>query len=341
MKSIFTGAICGICGGSGSWGQELTKQLLLQNPKQIIIFSRGEILQIGMERKFNNKIVKYVIGDVRDVHAVNDVVSQGIDYIFYLAALKHVPTCENYPFEAIQTNILGIRNVIEAAIKYKVKKFIDVSTDKAVDPLNLYGLTKAIGEKLTIQANCETKDTEFVCIRSGNVLGTNGSVVPFVIDQIRTTNVAKVTDDKMTRFFITFSQAIKLLLDAAEMGIGGEVYVINMPSFYIKDLAELLVEFYGDKETRIDVLGAREGEKTHEVLISEHEIYRTDYVNEDYFVIYPQLKTGRAYYHSWNQEDYWDGKIHPVLPVHGLSSADNLKDKEFLRELLKQGGWMK
>lgn len=337
---MFSGKTILIVGGSGSWGNELTKQLLLQSPKQIIIFSRGEILQIGMERKFNNKVVKYVIGDVRDMHAVNDVVSQGVDYIFYLAALKHVPTCENMPFEAIQTNILGIHNVIEAAIKYKVKRFIDVSTDKAVDPINNYGLTKAIGEKLTIQANCETKDTEFICIRSGNVLGTNGSVVPFMIDQIRTTNVAKVTDDKMTRFFITFEQAIKLLLKAAEQGIGGEVYVINMPSFYIKDLAELLVEFYGNKDTRIEVLGAREGEKTHEVLISQHEIYRTDYVDENYYVIYPQLKTGRSYYHYWNQEDYWDGKIQKRLPEHGLSSADNLKDKEFLKGLLKEGGYL-
>ena len=329
-----------VVGGSGSWGNELTKQLLIKEPKQIIIFSRGEILQIGMERKFNNKFVKYVIGDVRDVHAVNDVVSHGIDYIFYLAALKHVPTCENMPFEAIQTNILGIRNVIEAAIKYKVKRFIDVSTDKAVDPINNYGLTKAIGEKLTIQANCETRDTEFICIRSGNVLGTNGSVVPFMIDQIRISNTAKVTDDRMTRFFITFSQAIKLLLNAAEQGIGGEVYVINMPSFYIKDLAELLVEFYGNKDTRIDVLGAREGEKIHEVLISQHEIHRTQYVDENYYVIYPQLKTGRTYYHYWNQEDYWDGKIQTPLPEYGLSSADNLKDKEYLRGLLKKGGYL-
>lgn len=326
-----------LCGGSGSWGQELTKQLLLQSPKQIIIFSRGEILQIGMERKFNDKVVKYVIGDVRDTHAVNDVVSQGIDFIFYLAALKHVPTCENMPFEAIQTNILGIHNVIEAAIKYKVKRFIDVSTDKAVDPINNYGLTKAIGEKLTIQANCETKDTEFICIRSGNVLGTNGSVVPFMIDQIRTTNIAKVTDDKMTRFFITFSQAIKLLLAATEMGVGGEIYVINMPSFYIKDLAELLVEFYGNKDTRINVLGAREGEKMHEVLISQHEIYRTHYVNNNYFVIYPQLKTERTYFHYWDQDDF---KAPIALPERGLSSADNLKDKEYLRGLLREGGYL-
>jgi FlaA1/EpsC-like NDP-sugar epimerase len=327
---MFQNKTIAIFGGSGSWGQELTRQLLFREPKQIIIFSRGEILQIGMERKFNNKTVKYVIGDVRDARAIDDVVAQGVDYIFHLAALKHVPTCENQPFEAIQTNILGINNVIEAAIKYKVKKFIDVSTDKAVDPINLYGLAKAVGEKLTIQANCLTSDTEFICIRSGNVLGTNGSVVPFIIDQIKTTNTAKIMDEKMTRFFITFHQAIELLLYAAETGIGGETYVINMPSFYIKDLVELLVEFYGDKETKIEVLGAREGEKTNEVLISTHEIYRTYYVNKDYFVILPQLKTGRMYFYHTSAS----------IPVNGLSSADNLKDKIYLRGLLKSGGYL-
>jgi FlaA1/EpsC-like NDP-sugar epimerase len=317
-------------GGSGSWGQELTRQLLLRGPKQIIIFSRGEILQISMQRKFNNNLVKYVIGDVRDQRAVDDIVP-GVDYIFHLAALKHVPTCENQVFEAIQTNILGANNVIEAAIKYKVKKFIDISTDKAVDPINLYGLTKAIGEKLTIQANCQTQDTEFICIRSGNVLGTNGSVVPFIIDQIRTTNTAKVMDDRMTRFFITFEQAIKLLLYATETGMGGETYVMNMPSFYIKDLVELLADHYGNKNTKIEILGAREGEKTNEVLISPHEIYRTRYVNDDYFVIYPQLKTGRV---------YSDIYMKPDIPAHGFSSADNLKDKKYLRKLLKEGGYL-
>lgn len=323
---MFKGSTILLAGGSGSWGNELTRQLLLREPKQIIIFSRGEILQIGMERKFNNKLVKYIIGDVRDQRAVDDVVS-GVDYIFHLAALKHVPTCENQVFEAIQTNIIGANNVIEAAIRHKVKKFIDVSTDKAVDPINTYGLTKAIGEKLTISANCQTLNTEFICIRSGNVLGTNGSVVPFIIDQIKTTNTAKVMDDKMTRFFITFQQAISLLLYAAEVGIGGETYVMNMPSFYIKDLVELLVEFYGDEDTKIEILGAREGEKTHEVLISLHEIYRTYYVNKDYFVILPQLKTGRTYFRPYDR----------ILKA--LSSEDNLKDKEYLRELLKEGGW--
>ena len=171
-----------IDGGSGSWGNELTTQLLEKEPKKIIIFSRGELAQVNMERKFRNNIIEYVIGDIRDADAVDRLFQRGIDYVFHLAALKHVPVCENQPQEAIKTNINGTINLINAAIKYKVKKFIDVSTDKAVAPTNLYGMTKSVGEKLTIQANNLTNDTDFVCIRGGNVLGSNGSVVPFFID---------------------------------------------------------------------------------------------------------------------------------------------------------------
>lgn len=326
--NLFKDSVILIAGGSGSWGQELTRQLLPMSPKRIIIYSRGEISQIAMMRKFNNEKVKYVIGDVRDCKAIKEVMANRVDYVFHLAALKHIPTCENYPYEAIQTNILGTVNIIEACIKYKIRKFIDVSTDKAVDPINLYGLTKTIGEKLTIQANCMTKNTEFICIRSGNVLGTNGSVVPYIINQIKTTNVAKIMDERMTRFFISFPTAIRLLLFAAQRGIGGETYVINMPSFYIKDLVELLVENYGNKDTGIEIQGIREGEKIHEVLMSEHELARTHYVSDDYYVIFPQIKTGREY------------KARNDHLIKQLSSANSLRDKEYLKELLKEGGWL-
>jgi FlaA1/EpsC-like NDP-sugar epimerase len=320
-----------ISGGSGSWGRELTKQLLAKEPREIIIFSRGEISQVDMERTFNNPLIRYVIGDVRDKEAI-DRVMEGTDFVFQLAALKHVPICENQPREAIKTNILGTLNLIDSAIKHKVKKFIDVSTDKAADPSNLYGNTKAVGEKLTIQANCLTKDTDFICIRGGNVLGTNGSLVPYVIEQIRTTNRVKVTDERMTRFFLTLPEAIELLFKATAVGIGGETYIMNMPSFKIIDLVNLLVNFYGNSETKIDITGIREGEKLHEVLVTEHEGARAQIINGDFMVIYPQINTGRKYKHLFDSQEFLNKP---------LTSQDNLKDIDFLKKLLQRGGWLK
>ena len=326
MSNYIQGSICAISGGSGSWGRELTRQLLEKNPAKVIIFSRGEISQVDMERKFNDARLKFIIGDVRDERAIDEAM-QGVDYVYHLAALKHVPICENRPFEAIQTNVLGTKNMIVSAVKNKVKKFIDVSTDKAVAPVNLYGFTKGIGERLSIEANCHTKETDFICIRGGNVLGTNGSVVPYIIDQVNRGEVT-ITDSRMTRFFLTIEQAIKLLFEATDLGVGGETFVMNMPSFYIRDLVEVLVDHYG--KATIKEIGKREGEKTHEVLIAEGEVERAKVVNPDYYVIYPQVATGRTY----------EIRADAELPAHGFSSVDNLKDKMYLINLLKQGGWL-
>lgn len=319
-----------IIGGSGSWGQELTRQLLAGGVNEIVIFSRGEIAQVNMGRIFDDKRIKFIIGDARDRDSVDFAFSGGIDYVFHLAALKHVPICENQPKEAIYTNIIGVMNVIDAAIKHKVEKYIDVSTDKAADPTNIYGMTKAVAEKLTIQANCLTQDTNFICIRSGNVLGTSGSVVPLIIKQIEKKNEVTITNSQMTRFFINLSQAVRLLLFATMKGIGGEMFVTNMPSFYLKDIIQILVDNHGDSNTKIKEIGAREGEKIHEILITQHEITRTKRVNEDYYVILPQLKTDRDY-------SVYDGEFIGKC----LMSSDNLRDKNYLTEMLSEGGWLK
>ena len=320
-----------ISGGTGSWGQELTRQLLEKQPKRIIIFSRGEIAQVATQRMFKDTRIECVIGDIRDKEALDGVFAKGVDYVFHLAALKHVPICENQPDEAIKTNIQGTRNLIQAAIRYKVKRFIDVSTDKAVDPINVYGMTKGIGERLTIQANCLTKDTDFICIRGGNVLGTNGSLVPHLINQIKTMNRVTVTDTRMTRFFLTLEKAIHLLFFAAEVGKGGETYVMNMPSFYITDLVDVLIDRYGNKDTTIDIIGKRDGEKLHEVLISQHEISHTRFVNEYYHVISPQLEV--------NRDNLFD-KTLAVPENASFTSQDNLKDKLYLQQLLEEGGFL-
>lgn len=321
-----------LTGGSGSWGNELTSQLLEKNPKKIIIFSRGELAQVNMERKFNNKKIEFIIGDIRDADAVDRLFQRGIDYVFHLAALKHVPVCENQPQEAIKTNIIGTTNLINSAIKYKVKKFIDVSTDKAVSPTNLYGMTKSIGEKLTLQANNLTNDTDFVCIRGGNVLGSNGSVVPYFIDQIKKYNKVTITDNKMTRFFLTLSEAISLLFQASEHSVGGETYVMNMPSFYISDLAKVLIKYYGDNNTEIVEIGSREGEKIHEVLVSEHESKLTYIFNDNYYVILPEININRDYSH-----------LNDNLKVNfkSFSSSTNIRNEDYLFDLLNKGGFLK
>ena len=321
-----------ITGGTGSWGQELTTQLLEQYPKKIIIFSRGELAQVNMERKFRNDKLEFVIGDVRDADAVDRLFdNKKIDCVFHLAALKHVPVCENQPQEAIKTNIVGTTNVVNSAVRYKVKKFIDVSSDKAVSPTNLYGMTKAVGEKITIQANNLSNYTNFVCIRGGNVLGSNGSVVPLFIDQIKRFNKITLTCGTMTRYFLTLSEAIHLLFKAAEFSSGGETFVMNMPSFNLSDVAEVLIEHYGNDKTAIEEIGIREGEKMHEVLISEHESARSYIFDSDYYMIMPEIKIAKDYEYIKEKEK---------VGFEKFSSQDNIKDKEYLRGLLDKGGFL-
>lgn len=328
---MFKDKTIAILGATGSWGRELTKQLLDKDPKMVIMLSRGELAQVITERKFNDKRLKFIVGDIRDANAIDRLFSTGIDYVFLLAALKHVPVCENQPQEAIKTNITGTINVINSAIKHKVKKIIDVSSDKACLPNNLYGLTKAVGEKLIIQANMLSTDTDFVCIRGGNVLGSNGSVVPLFIEQIKKYNKITVTDSSMTRFFLTLPEAITLLFQATENSVGGETFVMHMPTFFIGDLAQVLIEHYGDKNTSIDIIGLREGEKEHEVLISEHESHRAHVFSKDYYVMLPELEMNRDYQHLLNL---------PSVKFKSFSSSDNVRDKEYLKTLLNDGGFL-
>lgn len=290
MNSIFNDSRIFVSGATGSWGQTLITQLLNNyNVREVICFSRGEIQQVIMKRKFNNPKLKFVIGDVRDLDAVKSA-TRGVDYVFHLAALKHVPVCEELPLEAIKTNITGTSNIINAAIENRVKKVIDVSSDKAVEAVNLYGMTKAVGEKLIIQANDISPYTKFVCIRGGNVMGSNGSVIPFFIDQIRSGGPLTFTDRRMTRFFLTLREAIGLLFKASENSIGGETFVMNMPACYITDLAEVLMNKYGTVETVEN--GIRPGEKLDEILVSRHESPLTYEYDENYFVILPISANG-------------------------------------------------
>ena len=314
-KGFFDHKIILITGGTGSWGNELVKQILENNhPQEIRIYSRGEHKQVEMKRRHSGeKRLTYIIGDVRDRERLSTAM-RGADYVFHLAALKHVPVCEENPWESVLTNIAGAQNVIDAAIANNVKKVIDISTDKAVDPFNLYGTCKAVGEKLMVAANLIDTPTRFVCIRGGNVLGTNGSVVPLFKEQILRAGEITITDERMTRYMMNLDQAISLIFEATASSVGGEVFVMKMPALKVTDLANVMIEKIGpyrnlrvdrieqegdrlsvEKKTSIGrpevkmrVIGIRPGEKLHELLVSRYEAPNA-IEHGDYFIILPNI----------------------------------------------------
>lgn len=279
-----------ITGGTGSWGQELVRQLLEKfSVDKITIFSRNENAQVIMKRAFNNSKIKFVIGDVRDKQKLNQAI-KGHDIVFHLAALKHVPIGEEMPDEFIETNVNGTKNVRDCAIDNELDKVVLISTDKACSPINLYGYTKSLAEKLIIHANTLSEKTKFVCIRGGNALGSNGSVVPFFVDQIKKQNIITITDPNMTRFFLTLKQCVSLIFSATENSVGGETFVMKMPSFKIIDVANILIKKYGNKDTKVMFIGMKPGEKIHETLISEHEAKNSYYYKDEYIFIVPQIE---------------------------------------------------
>lgn len=284
---IFDNKIIAVTGGTGSWGNELVSQLLsIHNPKEIRVFSRGEHKQVDMHRKFNDSRLKFIIGDVRDKIRLSQCF-QNVDYVFHLAALKHVPVCEENGWEAVLTNVYGTQNVIEVAKMSGVSVVVDVSTDKAVDPFNLYGVTKALGEKLIANSNLPENKTKYVCIRGGNVIGTNGSVLPLFKKQILEKNEITITEPTMTRYLMSLQEAIALVFKATELALGGEVFVMKMPATKVETIADTMIKVFGDKKTKKTIIGIRPGEKIHEVLVSKNESPRTVELNNDYFVILP------------------------------------------------------
>jgi UDP-N-acetylglucosamine 4,6-dehydratase len=260
-----------VTGGTGSFGRKFVDVVLRTlAPKKLIIFSRDELKQHEMRQIWDDGAegarIRYFVGDVRDKDRLLRAM-RGVDYVVHAAALKQVPACEYNPFEAVQTNIHGAKNVIDAAIDAGVKRVVALSTDKAVNPVNLYGATKLVAEKLFIQGNAYAGDqgTRFCCVRYGNVVGSRGSVVPLFLEQ-RKTGVLTVTHPDMTRFWITLDQGVALVLRALTMMQGGEIFVPKIPSMRVTDLAAAL-----GPECRINISGIRPGEKMHEALLSEFE----------------------------------------------------------------------
>lgn len=331
---MFNDKVIFVTGGTGSWGHELVKQMLLRyKPREVRIYSRGEHKQVEMKREFlNNPIVKFVIGDIRDKNILG-LAMKGADYVFHLAALKHVPVCEENCWEAVLTNIYGTQNVVECAIANNVKKVVDISTDKAVDPFNLYGVTKACGEKLIINANQNyISNTKFVCIRGGNVMGTNGSVLPLFKRQIREDNTITITDPEMTRYLMSTKEAIGLVFEAVINSEGGEVFVMRMPATKVSNIAKVMTGLFGNKDTKQKIVGIRPGEKMHEVLVSKNESPRTKIFNDKYYVILPQ-----------NSHPSLEGKYGKLKKIEfeefNSNNARRLEDRDFI-EILKQEEWL-
>ncbi|MBE7433742.1 MAG: UDP-N-acetylglucosamine 4,6-dehydratase (inverting) [Anaerolineales bacterium] len=288
-----------VTGGTGSFGKKFTKILLEeQQPKKVIIFSRDELKQHQMQvGGFNDERLRYFIGDVRDRERLVRAM-HGVDVVVHAAALKQVPACEYNPMEAIKTNIMGTANVVEAALDAGVMKVLTVSTDKAVSPANLYGATKLAAEKLTIQSNAYAggSATRFSCVRYGNVVGSRGSVVPLFLKQ-RSNGKVTITDERMTRFWLSLEQGVRFVIHCIEQMEGGEVFVPKIPSTKVTDLARAIAP-----DAKLEIIGIRPGEKLHEMLISEDEARHTIEV-EKMFVVQPAEATWFGY--SWQDR----GKI--------------------------------
>lgn len=277
-----------ITGGTGSFGRKLTKIILQRyKPKRLIVYSRDELKQYEMAQQFPDSTftcMRYFIGDVRDVERLSRAF-HNVDYVIHAAALKQVPAAEYNPFEAVKTNILGAQNIINVAIDQGVKKVLALSTDKAANPINLYGATKLCSDKLFIAGNSYVghDHTIFSVVRYGNVVGSRGSVIPFFL-KCRNKGVLPITDSRMTRFWITLEQGVNFVLQSLETMVGGELFVPKLPSMNIMDLAKAIAP-----ESAVDIIGIRPGEKLHEVMIPRDEAIRSIEF-EHHYIIQPDFR---------------------------------------------------
>jgi UDP-N-acetylglucosamine 4,6-dehydratase/5-epimerase len=279
-----------ITGGTGSFGQKCTSFLLKHNIKKLIIYSRDELKQFEMSNKFNNSKLRFFLGDVRDLSRL-ELATKKVDILIHAAALKQVPAAEYNPMECIKTNIYGAENIISACIKNNVKKILALSTDKAANPVNLYGATKLCSDKLFVNANylAGSADTKFSVVRYGNVVGSRGSVLPFFKSLIqKKVKSLPITDDRMTRFWLTLDYGVKFVLNSIDMMEGGELFIPKTPSIKITDLVKAL-----DKNIKFHIVGIRPGEKLHEVLCPEDSA-RDTIEFKNYYVIRPSIDFSRG-----------------------------------------------
>ena len=324
LLSIFTGKKVLITGGTGSLGQALTERILNSDVEQIRILSRNEFKRVSMESKLPDKRLRFLIGDVRDkdrlVRAFEDV-----DIVFHAAALKHVTKVEYNPFEAIKTNVQGSQNVIDACIENNVERAICIGTDKAVSPLNTYGATKLLMEKLFITArrysNPKYHPTKFFAVRYGNVFASSGSVIPKFIEQINANKKITITDTEMTRFSITMNQALDFILKATEKGQGTEIFIPKLKSYSLLDLKEALFDML--ENTGEEIIGIRPGEKLHEILINSEEVRCSYEIDDMYVILLPEI-----------MKTYPKAKKIENMKEYSSSTTDKIL-KDDLKQLIK------
>lgn len=313
-----------ISGGTGSFGHEATKVLLKLKPKKIIIFSRDELKQFEMSKKFQSSNMRFFLGDVRDLDRLNYALN-GVDYVIHAAALKQVPAAEYNPTECIRTNIYGAENIIKASINNKVKKVMAISTDKAANPINLYGATKLASDKLFIAANNFTggKKTMFSISRYGNVIGSRGSVFNFFREIIeKKINTFPITDSRMTRFWLELNDGIKFVLDNFYRMKGGEIFIPKIPSINILDLAKSL-----NPNFRAKIIGMRPGEKLHEILLPKDSSHHS-YEFKDHYVIAPDYNLKLLLSFSKNNKGELGEKIKDGFEYNSLNNPHFLTIKQ-------------
>ncbi len=325
---MFKDKILLITGGTGSFGNAVLRRFLETDVKEIRIFSRDELKQDDMRKRYKNPKLKFYLGDVRDINSLVDVL-RNVDYVFHAAALKQVPSCEFYPMQAVQTNIVGTENLLNCAIEAKVKKVIVLSTDKAVYPINAMGVSKAMMEKVVVakSRNLDDNETVITCTRYGNVMASRGSVIPLFIDQIRNSKEITVTDPAMTRFMMSLDQAVELVLFAFEHGRNGDIFVQKAPAATVGLLAKTIIKLFNKPDHKISVIGTRHGEKLYEALLTREEMvhavdmgdyYRIPADNRDlnyakYFEQGEQVVTQADEYHSHNTRQLTESELRQML----------------------------
>jgi FlaA1/EpsC-like NDP-sugar epimerase len=294
MKNYFEGKTILVTGGVGSIGSEIVRSILEYNPTVVRVLDSNETGLFDLEQELQSEKLRPFVGDVKDKERLRRAI-EGVAIVFHAAALKHVPLCEYNPFEAVKTNVIGTQNLIDVAIDEEVEKFITISTDKAVNPVNVMGATKLLAERLTVSANFYKgkRKAAFSCVRFGNVLDTRGSVIPLFRKQIENGGPITITDSNMTRFMMSIPKAVELVLKSAGMTNGGETFIFKMPAIRIGNLADAVIQElapkygYASNEIKIEIIGKRAGEKLYEELMTEDEAENA-YEDEEMFVVLQQ-----------------------------------------------------